>query len=145
MITCPQCGTSNHDGSRFCIKCGQALGAATTPPAPALRRLFAGYTTQMLVGLLALFVLRGWLQQTPFVVDLRLPGVPLSTSSLLTIVVDGVAVAVLLRYGQIVNALWPQAYPRQAALAPALTCTVGLGVVSAFLYRARTVGAPLGG
>jgi class 3 adenylate cyclase/pimeloyl-ACP methyl ester carboxylesterase len=36
LIPCPQCGTSNSAGNRFCKKCGQTLGAAR-PPAESER------------------------------------------------------------------------------------------------------------
>ena len=32
---CPQCGTSNPDGTHFCSNCGSALGAQQSPPAGA--------------------------------------------------------------------------------------------------------------
>jgi class 3 adenylate cyclase/tetratricopeptide (TPR) repeat protein len=35
MATCPNCGRENRDGARFCDNCGQPLGAAAAPPAPA--------------------------------------------------------------------------------------------------------------
>jgi class 3 adenylate cyclase/pimeloyl-ACP methyl ester carboxylesterase len=36
LVPCPQCGTSNSAGNRFCKKCGQTLGAAR-PPAESER------------------------------------------------------------------------------------------------------------
>lgn len=35
MIYCPECGTANRDGSRFCNECGQKLGAFTRVKCPA--------------------------------------------------------------------------------------------------------------
>jgi TM2 domain-containing membrane protein YozV len=35
MPFCPQCGTSNPDGARFCQSCGTAVPTATSPPAAA--------------------------------------------------------------------------------------------------------------
>jgi hypothetical protein len=35
MIYCPECGTANRDGSKFCNECGQRLGAFTRVKCPA--------------------------------------------------------------------------------------------------------------
>ena len=32
-MNCSKCGTLNNENARFCIKCGNALGAATVPNA----------------------------------------------------------------------------------------------------------------
>lgn len=133
MTNCPNCGTPNDSASRFCIKCGQALGGLSAMPvsAPSPRRLLLSYTLQFLVGLLVLLLFRSMLIQQPFTEKFRLPDVPLTTPEIITIVVYGIALVLLIQFAQIVWNLWPRAFPQMAPLAPALVAVVYVLVLGA--------------
>ena len=58
MITCPQCGASNHDEVKFCDRCGQGLvgpsahpaAASALPPLPAGTKLKGGVRVIEVIG-----------------------------------------------------------------------------------------------
>ncbi len=139
-MNCPNCGTPNDPASVFCIKCGQPLKEGSTPAAlpatatvqaPSAAGLLGIYSTQAIVGLLVLLFFRSILVQLPFTQDFRLPDVPISTPTIISLGVYLIALVILLLFARMLGGMWPQAFPRQAFLAPALTSLVYVAILAA--------------
>ncbi len=145
-MNCPHCGTPNDPASVFCIKCGQALKEGSAPPAApgtatvqtlSAAGLLGVYSTQAIVGLLVLLFFRSILVQLPFTQDFRLPDVRISTPVIITVVVYLIAIVILLSFARMLGGMWPQAFPRQAFLAPALTSLIYVAVLAAVYTAAK--------
>jgi len=133
-MICPNCGTPNDPHSRFCIKCGQTLDGSPANSASGLARshpgLLAVLTARLGIALLLLWMLRSILLRLPFTRGIRLPPeVPLSLEEIITAITYLVALFMLLAYAQAIWSLWPQAFPRHAALTPALAALVYVAVL----------------
>jgi len=81
------------------------------------------------------------LVRLPFTRGFSLPDVPLSSTDVVTSIVYLVALVLLLNYTRALRAVWPQAFPRQAQLTPALT---GLVYVGALVVGYLALEAPVG-
>lgn len=85
------------------------------PPQPVARsvgELLQVLTIRLLVILLSLWVLKVFLNWLPFIKELRIPSLPLSTTTIINTIVYIVVIVFLFGYARMLLVLWPQALPR---------------------------------
>ncbi|MBK8904574.1 MAG: zinc-ribbon domain-containing protein [Anaerolineaceae bacterium] len=141
MITCPNCQTQNESGSRFCISCGhdlsnEAAGGGTAVAHTGFYRRRLGVSIgQTVIALLLVWLLRSVFVNLSFVEGLTLPDVPFTVAQIITFIVYLIAFFLLVNFVNTLRSHWPNAYPRLAALTPALTVVIYVMLIS-LAYRA---------
>jgi hypothetical protein len=130
-MNCPHCDTPNDPSSKFCAGCGRPLhGQAVSPsiavndPAFSSRSMLGIQTIRFLLSLLGLWLLKGILTGLPFVEELCIPEVDMSTPAIISLLIYLVIMFVLVNYATVLSRLWPQAFPGYPNLA-----SVGVAVV----------------
>jgi hypothetical protein len=117
-MNCPHCNTPNDPSSRFCVSCGQSLSGqspsapfATNELALSPRAVFGIQTGRLLLSLLGLWLLKAILTGLPFVKELSIPKVSISTPSIISSLICLVIIIVSVKYATLLSRLWPQAFP----------------------------------
>jgi len=100
-----------------------------TPLARSAPHLLGVLTFKLGIGLLLLWLARTIFTRLPFAQTIRLPEVPFSLAEIVTVVLYLIAFVMLLSYARVLGPLWPQAYPQEGSLAPALTSLVYLAAL----------------
>jgi hypothetical protein len=71
------------------------------------------------------------LARLPFARSFSVPDVPLSSGDIVTSIAYLIALVLFLNYARVLSVLWPQAFPRQSPLTPALRALVHVAALAA--------------
>jgi magnesium-transporting ATPase (P-type) len=157
-MNCPKCDTENEPTNEFCINCGQPLqesaGTAeppvqrvvpppvppSPPPQPMARsisELLQVLTIRMFVILVGLWLLKVILNWLPFIQDLRIPGSPISSSTIIDTIVYLIIVVLLVSYSRMLWVLWPQVLPRYREAATFLVMLIYIIILVVLYFAAE--------
>jgi len=138
---CPYCNSPNDPSNRFCASCGKPLHGQASPPSSATnepayspRAILGIQTARLLLSLLGLWLLKAILTGLPFVEELHIPEVDISTPSIISSLIYLVIVIVLVKYASLLSRLWPQAFPGYPQAASVWVAIVYL-IVLAMAYN----------
>ncbi|HTX78206.1 MAG TPA: zinc ribbon domain-containing protein [Longilinea sp.] len=112
MIICKQCHTENDSGSRYCKSCGAPLETSSSASGHSPSNWFGVMTMRLVVTILLLWIAGVVLVNLNFIHQLSIPGLKLSTTSIVGTVILLTIVVLLMKYAFDLSALWPQLFPR---------------------------------
>ena len=158
-MNCPICTTENEPTNEFCINCGTRLQEIvgetnpgeqrpapppppppppTPPPQPmarSLSELLQVLTIRMVVILIGLWLLKVILNWLPFIKELRIPDLPLATTTIIDTIVYLIIIVLLISYSRMLWVLWPRVLPRYREAATFLVMLIYI-IILVVLYLA---------
>lgn len=112
-MICSYCNTPNDPSNQFCVNCGRPLSTIESAPQQnSLRRYMGLVTSRLVISLFGLWILNRVLDGLQFAKDLRIPEVPIPTTSLIDMIIAIIIIVLLINYINMLGSNWPRAFSK---------------------------------